>query len=275
MPNNIKGRNVRVDIGATYGAPIVVTTVSQAGAALVTAPAHGLAEWSAGYFDSVPGMVPIEGQGAIVVAPATDTFVADGLDTSSYPPLAGNTTFVPVTSWLTLAECTSYQVDVSSGSQRMNSTTILDTQARSRPGLLSEQTLTLNLIPTTVPTSALRCLQAAALAQASLVVRITHADGALRVCRGDPSYPNEGATASAIGTGTFALTLRGLFLQLAGAPPLVIPPPSGSSYSDVGFDDAGYDDGSSTSTATYSDTGFCTDGYDGSSRSAGRLILTM
>jgi hypothetical protein len=240
MPNNIKGKDVRVDIGATYGAGIPVTDVSNANAALVTAPAHGVVEWSAGYFEDVGGMVPIEGQGAIVTVPTSNDFVVDGLDTNSYPSFVGSADFVPVTSWLTLAECTSYQVDSGGQPPRMNRTTILDRQSRSKPGLTPEQTLTLNLIPLTVPSAALKFLQAASLAGLAVVVRITHnKDGALRVCRGDPSYPTEAVTVGAMGTSTLTIAIAGLFLQLAGQPPS--PPSTGTTYSDVGYEDVDYD----------------------------------
>jgi hypothetical protein len=236
MARNIVGRDVRVDIGATYGAAIPVTDVSNASAAVVTALAHGLAEWSAGYFADVGGMVPLEGQGVIVTAPTTDDFIADGLDTSSYPPFADSAGFVPVMSWLTLAECTSYQVDMGGAAQRLNTTTILDTQARSKPSLISQQTLTLNLIPLTVPSTAFRFLQAATLAGLAVVIRITHnSNNALRVCCGDPSYPTEAVNVGAMGTSTLAISINVLFLQLAGKP---LPP---QTYSDIAYETDGYD----------------------------------
>jgi hypothetical protein len=228
------GRNVRVDIASAYGPPITVTNVACVNPAAVTAPAHGFVEWSAGYFSNVDGMAPLQGQAAIVVAPTVDAFTADGLDTTAYPPFTDSALFVPVASWATLAESTSYQMSEGStgATQQLNATTILDRQMRSRPSILAQQTVQLSVLPQSIPSAAMRLLQSAALAGAYVVARITLvASGALRVCRGTPSYPTEGAQAEAMGTGSLTLSLDGLFLQLAGLtppryqPPLLIKPP--------------------------------------------------
>ena len=56
--------------------------------------------------------------------------------------------------------------------------------------------------------------RAAALSQAYLVFRITLADGAQRVFRGQPSLPGENVGQGALGTGSFDVTVKGQVLRL-------------------------------------------------------------
>jgi len=149
---NVKGRNVQVDVALTTGTLVPVLSVSKASPAIVTAPSHGLAQWSAGTLIGISGMPDLDGQGIIVGAPyGANSFGAPGLDTRAFRGLGGSGFVKPVTSWATLSECTSYEL--SDGTvARLRATTILHGQERTRPsGLLPSQVLALNLIPQTVP----------------------------------------------------------------------------------------------------------------------------
>lgn len=226
---NIKGRNVSVEVAASTGSQITMLSVAKALNATITAPGHALAEWSAATLQQVSGLRDLEGQAVIVNTPIdANSFHANGLDTRAYRGAGGSGFLVPVTSWLTLVECTSYELSESGGgTARLNTTTIQNAQARSRPGSLPQQSLSLALIPQTTPSAALLLLKAARLARTAVLLRITHRlDGSLRVCSGDPTFPTEAVSVGAIGTSSCVVAIDGLFLALAGIPPAPAPAPS-------------------------------------------------
>ena len=59
---NGKGRNIRVEIAATYSAAKVVTAVTLASPGVATSTAHGMANDTVGYFTGVGGMAQLESQ---------------------------------------------------------------------------------------------------------------------------------------------------------------------------------------------------------------------
>lgn len=208
-----KGRNISVELGATYGSAIPVSAVTLANPGVATSAAHGLLDASAGYFDGVTGMVQLNGQGIRVDAPATNTFQLQGLNTSSFPAFtAGN--FYPVLTWLTLAEATSYAIG-GGDAEKLDVTTLIDVIRQQENGLLAAQTLALNINAQTVPSAAMQLIEAAAQAGTKLVVRITHrVDGAVRICYGEPSFPGEDVQQGAVGTGTLNFSVKGFVLKL-------------------------------------------------------------
>lgn len=234
MATNIKGRNVVVEVAGSTGMPVSMVGVAKALDPLVSAPSHSLVEWSAATMQGVTGMKDLEGQGVIVcIALDANSFHAKGLDTRSYRGGNASGYLLPVTSWLTLAECTSYELSETSGSGRLNTTTIQNDQSRSRPALLPQQALTLEIIAQTMPSAALKVLQAARLSRTAVLLRITHkVDGSLRVCSGDPTFPSESVSVGAMGSGDCVVNIDGLFLSLAGPfnSPTPPTPPSGGDY---------------------------------------------
>lgn len=209
----VKGRNVRVEFGATYGSAIPVSAVSLANPGVATSTAHGLADASAGYFDAVLGMEQLNGQGIRVDAPAANTFSLQGLNTTSFPAF-GSGNFFPVLTWLTLAEATSYSIG-GGGANKLDTSRLIDTIAQEENGLLSAQTLAFNIIAQTNPSAALALIEAAAQAGTKLVCRITHlVDGAVRICYGEPSFPGEDVQQGAVGTGALQMSVKGFVLKL-------------------------------------------------------------
>lgn len=208
----VKGRGVRVELGATYGTAIPVTAVSLANPGVATATAHGLVDASAGYFDSVTGMVQLNGQGIRIDAPAANTFALQGLNTTNFPAYtAGN--FFPVLTWTTLAEATSYTIG-GGAPAKLDVTTLLDVIQQQENGLLAAQTLSMRVLAQTVPSSAMQLVIASAQAGTKLVVRITQPDGAVRIAYGEPSIPGEDVQQGAVGSGTVDFSVKGFILQL-------------------------------------------------------------
>ena len=211
MSNIVKGRGVRVELGATYGTAIAITAVTNANPAVASAGAISLLDGSAGYFDNVGGMVQLSGQAARVKTPTATTFVVQGLNTLSFPVFtSGN--FFPVLTWVTLAEATSYSIG-GGAPTKLDTTTLLDVIKQEENGLLAVQTLNMKLLAQTIPTTALALIESAAQSGTKVVVRITLADGSVRVCYGEPSLPGEDVQQGAVGTGQVDFAVKGYILK--------------------------------------------------------------
>ena len=211
MSNVVKGRGVRVELGATYGTAIAITGVTNANPAVASAAAISLLDGSAGYFDLVQGMVQLTGQAARVKTPTATTFVIQGLNTLSFPVYASGN-FIPVLTWVTLAEATSYSIG-GGAPTKLDTTTLLDVIKQEENGLLAVQTLNMKLIAQTIPTTALALIESSAQSGTKVVVRITLADGSVRVCYGEPSLPGEDVQQGAVGTGQVDFAVKGYILK--------------------------------------------------------------
>lgn len=211
MSNVVKGRGVRVELGATYGTAIAITGVTNANPAVASAAAISLLDGSAGYFDLVQGMVQLTGQAARVKTPTATTFVIQGLNTLSFPVYASGN-FIPVLTWVTLAEATSYSIG-GGAPTKLDTTTLLDVIKQEENGLLAVQTLNMKLLAQTIPTTALALIESSAQSGTKVVVRITLADGSVRVCYGEPSLPGEDVQQGAVGTGQVDFAVKGYILK--------------------------------------------------------------
>jgi hypothetical protein len=213
MPN-VKGRNVRVEIAATYGTPKVVTAVSQAITGVATSAAHAMPNDTVGFFSGVTGMAQLEGQACRVKNQATNTFELQGLNTTGFSAFtAGN--FTPVATWATLAEATSYSISGGAG-EKLDVTRLIDTTKQEEQGLLPAGTIAFNVIAQDTPSAAMQLLEAAVQTQGAVIVRITLANGAVRIARAEPSLPGEDVQQGAVGTGSLDMSVKGLCLKLAG-----------------------------------------------------------
>lgn len=209
-----KGRNVRVEIAATYNAAKTVTAVTKAVPPLVTSSAHALAEGTIGYFDAVAGMDELQGQAVSVDATATNTFNAEGLDSTTFGTFtAGNV--IPVATWLTLSSATSYEIPEGAADE-LDATTLLDRIKQTDTGLMAAQNVQLSKF-SDMQLPALAIVRAAALNDGFIIVRITLNNGERRVFRGKPSLPGESLGVNALATSGFGIKVKGQILFLAAA----------------------------------------------------------
>ncbi len=209
----IKGRNIKVEVGATNGTPVTVTAVTQASPGVATATAHAQADATVGYFSGVSGMAQLEGQAVRVDAPVANNFTLQGLNTTNYAAFTAGT-FTPVATWQTLAECDQY--DIGGGAaDKIDTTCLIDIVKQEENGLLPTQSVTLNIKATDTPSTAMALIEAAAQAGNSLVFRITLQSGAVRVFRGEPSLAGESVQTGAVGTGSLSVAVKGFALKLA------------------------------------------------------------
>lgn len=210
---NVKGRNVKIEIAATYSAAKTVTAITLASPGVATSAAHGLANDTVGYWSGVTGMAQLEGQATRVKNQATNTFELQGLNTTNYSAFTAGT-FTPVATWVTLAEATSY--DIGGGAaDKLDVTTLLDIVKKEEQGLLPTQNVTMDVIAQDTPSAAMLLLESAVQTQGAVVVRITLGNGAVRVFRGEPSLPGESVSQGAVGTGSLDFAAKGFVLKLA------------------------------------------------------------
>ena len=211
-----KGRNVRVEVAATYAAAKTVSTVSKASPGLVTtSTAHALAEGTIGYFSGVSGMTELDGQAASVDTTLSSTFLAEGINTTNFGTLAGTCLFTPVATWVTLSTSTSYQIG-GGEADPIDTTTLLDVVKQSDVGMLAAQSVSFDAF-SDPQLAAMLLLEAAAIAGDYVVMRITFPNGERRVFRGIPSLPGESVAVSAMATGSFSVSVKGRLLKLPTA----------------------------------------------------------
>jgi len=207
------GRNVRIEVGKTEGAAKTVTAVSKANPGVATSTAHGLLDGSVGSFDGVVGMTEIDGLPVRLKEMATDTFKIEGVDTTNFGAFTSGT-FVPVTAWATISRAAGYNLS-GGDAEKQDDTCLLDTIKQEFNGLLAAQSVSISLKRETIDEEALQIVEAAALTGDYLVFRITLADGAQRLWRGQPSLAGEDVQLGGIASGSFNTTVRRRFQRLA------------------------------------------------------------
>ena len=209
---SIVGRGVRVEIGTAYGTDVTVSAITQANPGAVTATAHGLANKTVGYLQSVEGMVNLEGQACRVAGQTTNAFNLEDINTTNLSAFTGTALFTPVQTWATLGRITGYSIG-GGEAEKLDDTVLLDDIKQELSGLLAAQTVSFNLNALTISDSAMTLLRQTARDAGYLVFRITLKDGNVRVFRGQPSLPGEDVQKGAIGTGTFSVTIKGFVIE--------------------------------------------------------------
>lgn len=210
---NVKGRGVRVEVASNFGSGLAVTAVTQANPGVATLTAHGLANDAVGYWTSVSGMEQLEKQACRVKNKTDNTFELQGLNTSNYSAYTAGT-FIPVAQWLTLSEATSY--DIGGGAaEKLDVTTLIDIVKKEEQGLLPVGNVSMNVIAQDTPSGAMDVLESAVQTAGLVLVRITLANGAVRIFMGEPSLPGENVAQGAVGTGSLDFAAKGFVLKLA------------------------------------------------------------
>lgn len=226
MSNSIiLGSGVRVEIGLVEGASKTVNAVSLANPGIAQVPGHGLAFGSAGYFNEVTGMDPLDGQASRVDnlgSPSADAFGLTDIDTTDFPAFTGGV-FVPIEQWSTLSQSTQYQLGGGAGKTE-DVGTLIDTREKLLTIKNAAETVTIDIRSLKEDNEALAKIRQVARRLGFLVFRITmppeagEAIGAQRLFRGQPSIPGESVTQGATGTGQLSVTIRG---QICYLPALV------------------------------------------------------
>ncbi len=203
------GRNVRVEIAATYGAAKTVSSVSKASPGVATTSvAHSMTDGTIGYFaDDVAGMEEIAGAAFSVDGPVSTTFNIEGEDTTTYGTFTSGT-FIPVATWSTLSTATSYEISDSAPDQ-VDTTVLLSRIKQQEAGLLASQTISFGNL-SDAQLAAFTLIKNAAKANGGYVVgRITLANGERRIFRGQPSLPGESMAVGQKATNNLTVLVKG------------------------------------------------------------------
>ena len=210
---NVKGRGVSVAISASYSSDIVVTGVTKASPGVATTAGTAPANDIVGYWTGVTGMAQLEKQATRTKNRTSTTWELQGLNTTNYDTFTAGS-FRPVASWSVLSEATSYSLGGGS-SEKLDVTTLLDIVRKEELGLLPVQSVTMNVIAQDTPSAAMQLLESAVQTQSGVVVRITLANGAVRVFYAEPGTAGEDVQQGAVGTGSLDFAVKGFILKLA------------------------------------------------------------
>lgn len=203
---NPTGRQVRVEIAATYDAAKTVTALTKANPGVATSAAHGLVDGTIGYFNNVVGMDEINGVAHSVNGPLTNTFDLEDEDTSTYGTFTSGD-FIPVLTWSTLSLATAYNIP-NAETDKLDGTTLLDRIKQEQAGLLGAQNVTIDGF-SDPQNAAVKLVRAAALKGEYVVVRITLKNGERRIFRGQPSLPGESLSVGQKATGQISFAVKG------------------------------------------------------------------
>jgi hypothetical protein len=206
------GRNVKLEIAATFGAAKNVTAVTLASPGVATSTSHGMSNGTVGYWTVSAGMVQLDGQATRVYNQSTNAFDLQGLNTTGYSTFSGTQTFTPVSTWNTLGEAIGYSLG--GGSQdRLDDSKLTDVVKQDIFGLLPPDTVQIDLLSQTFNGTAMQTIEDASIAGSYQVYRITLNDGSVRVFRGIPSRPGESLQRAQLATGSFQVAVKGFVLR--------------------------------------------------------------
>lgn len=205
------GRNTRIEIAKTFGAPVAITAITQ-GAVPEVSMGVLPAVNTYGYFDKVDGMAQLEGQPAAVFEPAAGKWKIQGLDTTSYTDFGGSAMWVPATAWALLVKQTAYEIP-NAESEKQDYTGFEDVVRQEEAGLLAAQAVTVSGF-SNATTEAIQIINAAALNGTPILVRMTLSNRERRLFRGVPSLPGESGSVGALATMSLSFATKGRVLFL-------------------------------------------------------------
>lgn len=208
----LKGRNVKVEVALTFATAKVVTAVSKAKPGVASSAAHGLANGTIGYFDTLVGMSEIDGQAISVSGTAAGTFELQKINTTNFTAFTSGS-FTPVATWATLAAATSFQVGGGDASKQ-DITTLLDTVRQEENGMLAAQSVSIGGFIEAASSAAADAVDEAALNGGFLIFRATWPNGYRVIFRGQPSLAGLDANVDQPVTGGFNCSVKGMVLKL-------------------------------------------------------------
>lgn len=113
---------VKVEIGSTFGTSKTINSISKASTAVINSTAHGFANGDWIWLESVEGMIEMRGRLVRAAGVTTDTFQAEGVDSTSFATFTAGTC-KKVTAFVTASEAADIQS--SGGDARTVDTSVL------------------------------------------------------------------------------------------------------------------------------------------------------
>jgi hypothetical protein len=208
-----KGRGVRLEVALTFDAADVVTAITLANPAVISAAAHGWVSGDYGYVQETGnGMAQIDGQAIRAANVAAGTLEAEGLDTTTYSVFnSGN--ILRAATWATLSNATDFTIG-GGEADKLDATTLLDFIKQEENGLLAAETVQVSMFADPLSAGVAR-LRALALTNGRSVFRVTYPNSALEIFwAGEPSIPGFSQAKQALATGTFQVSCKGFMMYL-------------------------------------------------------------
>lgn len=208
-----KGRGVRLEVALTFDAADVVTAITQANPAVISAAAHGWANGDYGYVEETGnGMAQIDGQAIRAASVAAGQLNAEGLDASTYSAFVSGNIYRAAT-WATLSNATDFTIG-GGDADKLDATTLLDFIKKEENGLLAAETVNVNMFADPLSNAVQRC-RALALSNSRSLFRITYPSSALEIFwYGEPSIPGFSQQKQQIATGSLQVTVKGFMMYL-------------------------------------------------------------
>lgn len=215
-----KGRGVRLEVALTFDVADVITAITLANPAVVSAAAHGWANGDYGYIEETGnGMAQINGQAVRAANQAAGTFECEGLNTSNYSTFVSGNAY-RAASWATISNATDFTIG-GGEADKLDATTLLDFIKKEEQGQLAAETVNVNMFadPLSAGVARLRALAlsngGSGLQASAAVFRITYPASALEIFWfGEPSIPGFSQQKQAIATGSFQISCRGYMMYL-------------------------------------------------------------
>jgi hypothetical protein len=217
----IKGNLVRVEVATAFVTAIAAhqpTAVTKTYPAVATFPGgHGLAVGMGVVLVVGSGMAQLNGQATRISVLAANDATLQDIDATIYSDwvtAAGNTVLVAQT-WSLLGESIAYRFGTGAAQVLEDGRLHLAAPATEK-GADPVENAEFDLRGVTYYEGALEFVRQAARRGTSVLIRITHPDGATRHMYGEPSKPGEDVSFGALGTAGFTLAPKGVIT--VGAP---------------------------------------------------------
>jgi hypothetical protein len=170
MTTDFIGVNIKIEVQQTIGSPVTVQSITLADPGVIGATGHGYLNGDVVVFSVTDGMVEIDRQAVRVANKTTDTFEAEGLDTTTYSIFTAGTV-TKVTAFQTLAMAQSVTMPNPSPT-KITLTRLIDKVERYTYGIPGAPDGTINGLRD-VASMAVKLVRAATKANARMVFRIT------------------------------------------------------------------------------------------------------
>lgn len=211
MSTTIAGRNLKVEVALTFSAAAAFTAVTKANPGVATKTTHGLTQGLVGYWSVPAGMVELDGQAIMVDTPTTNDILLAGLDTTDYSTFTAGDLNMALT-WGLLDEAGGYSMDGGAADQLEDNRLHLS-RRQLVAGLNGADSMTVNVRPPEVESTALAFVTRAARRGTSVLIKFTKGTRIVRVIYGVPSTYSEQTDAGALASGSFNVTPKAYSLK--------------------------------------------------------------
>jgi hypothetical protein len=215
-----KGRGVRLEVATAFDAADVVSAITLADPAVISAAAHGWVNGDYGYVEETGnGMAQIDAQGIRAASATTGNLAAEGLKTTNYSAFVSGNIY-RASAWATISNATDFTIG-GGDADKLDATTLLHFIKQEEQGQLAAETVNVSMFADPLSAGVAR-LRALALSNGGTghqanrsLFRITYPASALEIFWfGEPSIPGFSQQKQQIATGQFQVSVKGFMMYL-------------------------------------------------------------